>query len=47
MGRQKEVRLRKEEKNCADLKEYYYYYLGLFLYFPEERIIYVSTLIVF
>jgi len=38
MSRQKEVRLRKEEKNCADLKECYYYYLGLFLYFLEERI---------
>jgi hypothetical protein len=30
MSRQKEVRLRKEEKNRADLKECYYYYLGLF-----------------
>jgi len=30
MSRQKEVRLRKEEENCADLKECYYYYLSLF-----------------
>jgi len=30
MSKQEEVRLRKEENNCADLKECCYYYLGLF-----------------
>jgi hypothetical protein len=47
MSRKIVVRLRKEEKNCADWTECCYYYLGLFLYFLEERIIYVSTPIVF
>ena len=47
ISKQEEFRLRKEEKNCVDLKECCYYYLGLFLYFLEKLTIYVSTLIAF